>query len=297
MISALANHDKRNAARRAGPARRQAMNPKPIAAADTVISDWSEDKAARFGRDTLLFRHTLHERPMFSDEALAEVLDRYPRERLGVFTMGQDLEDWKSWRRGDARDMSGRRLMEAVQAGRIWLNLREANAHLPEYAALCDEISAEKERHIGVSLLKRDLGLLISSPGAMVFYHLDVPLTSLWHIRGDKRVWFYPRTEPFISDEAIERCITKEAEGQFAFRPEWDADAHVIDMKPGDMATWAQISPSGAERAHRQRVAVDGVHDAERPGPRQCALRQCAIAQALRRQAQGAGSAGTADAG
>jgi len=232
------------------------MTPKPIAAADTVISDWSEDKAARFGRDTLLFRHTLHERPMFSDEALAEVLDRYPRERLGVFTMGRDLEDWKSWRRGDARDMSGHQLMQAVQAGRIWLNLREANAHLPEYAALCDEISAEKERHIGVSLLKRDLGLLISSPGAMVFYHLDVPLTSLWHIRGDKRVWFYPRTEPFISDEAIERCITKEAEGQFAFRPEWDADAHVIDMKPGDMATWAQNRPHRVQNGPTVNVTL-----------------------------------------
>ena len=79
--------------------------------------------------------------------------------------------------------------MEAVQAGRIWLNLREANATCPEYAALCDEISGGKGTATRSSrLLKRDLGLLISSPGAMVFYHLDVPLTSLWHIRGDKSV-------------------------------------------------------------------------------------------------------------
>ena len=76
---------------------------------DTVISDWSDDKAARFGQCTLQFRHTLHERPMFSDEALIDVLDRYPRERLGVFTMGHDLVDWTSWRRGDAGNLQFRR--------------------------------------------------------------------------------------------------------------------------------------------------------------------------------------------
>lgn len=223
---------------------------------DTVISDWSEEKAARFGRDTLQFRHSLHERPMFSDEALIEVLDRYPRERLGVFTMGHDLVDWTSWRRGDAGRMNGRQLMEAVQAGRIWLNLREANTHLPEYAALCDEITLEKERHLGVSLFKRDLGLLISSPGAMVFYHLDVPLTSLWHIRGDKTVWFYPRSEPFVSDETIEKCVTKEAEGQFAFQPEWDADAQVIHMTPGDMITWVQNRPHRVQNGPTVNVSL-----------------------------------------
>jgi len=231
---------------------RTAISP-PI---DTVISDWSKDKAAMFGRDTVQFRHTLHERPMFSDEALVDVLDRYPRERLGVFTMGHDLVDWTSWRRGDATGMSGRQLMDAVEAGRIWLNLRETNAYLPEYAALCDEITLEKERHLRTSLFKRDLGLLISSPDAMVFYHLDVPLTSLWHIRGEKTVWFYPRAEPFVSDETIEKCVTKEAEGQFAFRPEWDASAQIIDMKPGDMITWAQNRPHRVQNGPTVNVSL-----------------------------------------
>ncbi len=104
--------------------------------------------------------------------------------------------------------------------------------------------------------MKRDLGLLISSPGALVFYHLDVPLSSLWHIRGDKTVWFYPRAEPFVSDETIEKCVTKEAEGQFAFRPEWDADAHMIDMKPGDMLTWAQNLPHRVQNGPTVNVSL-----------------------------------------
>jgi hypothetical protein len=223
---------------------------------DTVISDWTDAKAAGFGRELVQFRHGLHERPMFSDEALAAILDRYPRERLGVFTMGHDLVDWTSWRRGDPGAMTGEQLLHAVQAGRIWLNLRDTDRYLPEFSALCDEISAEKERHVGAKLLKRDLGLLISSPGAMVFYHLDVPLSSLWHIRGDKRVWFYPRAEPFVSDEIIEKFVTKEAEGQFAYRPEWDAAAKVIDMLPGDMVTWAQNAPHRVQNGPTVNVSL-----------------------------------------
>jgi hypothetical protein len=117
--------------------------------------------------------------------------------------MGEELTDWTSWRRGRAGELSGEQLMRAVQAGRLWLNLRDTNRYLPEFADLCAEIAAEKERRTGQRLYKQDLGLLISSPNAMVFYHLDVPLSSLWHIRGDKKVWFYPRAEPFVSDEII----------------------------------------------------------------------------------------------
>jgi hypothetical protein len=226
------------------------------APADTVISDWDLTKAAKFGREIVQFRHNLHERPLFCDEALVEILDRYPRQRLGVFTMGHDLVDWTSWRRGKADQMTGEQLLQAVQAGRIWLNLRATNHFLPEFAALCDEISAEKERHLEVPLLKRDLGLLISSPDAMVFYHLDVPLTSLWHIRGDKKVWFYPRAEPFVSDEVIEKFVTKEAEGQFAYRPEWDQAAEVIDMQPGDMVTWAQNMPHRVQNGPTVNVSL-----------------------------------------
>ena len=221
-----------------------------------ILQDWTTKKVQRFGREILTFRHGLHERPMFSDEALVSVLDRYPRERLGVFTMGEDLVDWKSWRRGDAGRMTGEQLFEAVQRGRIWLNLRDANLHLPEFGALCDEISAEKERHTGTRILKRDLGLLISSPNALVFYHLDVPLSSLWQIRGEKTVWFYPRAEPFVSDQTIEKFVTKEAEGQFAFRPEWDGAARVVRMTPGDMVTWAQNAPHRVQNGPMVNVSL-----------------------------------------
>src|ERR1700733_10919826 len=116
---------------------------------------------------------------------------------MTVLPMGHDLVDWRSWRRGTADRLTGAELMAAVRQGRIWLNLRHANEYLDEYGELCEEVFADKEAHVkGLRTFRRDLGILTPSPGAMVFSPLDVPLSSLWQIRGTKRIWFYPRREP-----------------------------------------------------------------------------------------------------
>ena len=221
-----------------------------------MIAEWTDEAVAGFESRILRLRHGLHQRPMFCDEGLAGILDRYPREALGAFTMGEDLEDWGSWRRGNVQGLSGEELLRAVQEGRLWLNLRHANLHLPEFAALCDEIAAEKQQRLGTPILNRDLGLLISSPGARVFFHLDVPLSSLWQVRGEKRIWFYPRSEPYVSDAWIERCVLRTAEGQAPFRSEWDADAVSFPMTPGDMTTWPQNMPHRVDNGAMVNVSL-----------------------------------------
>ncbi len=210
----------------------------------TVITDWDAANASRFGRADLRFRHALHERLMFDDAGLERVLDLYPRERLGVFTMGDDPVDWRSWRRGAAEGMTGGQLLDAAQTGRIWLNLRAVGEHLPDYAALSDEIFADVEGHApGLRTLKRDLGLLISSARAQVFYHLDVPLVMLWGLRGEKTLYVYPPHAPFVRPEELEAIVLKDKPEQFAFDPAWDDRAEVFHMQPGDMITWKQNAP------------------------------------------------------
>ncbi len=206
---------------------------------------WEADKAARFGRAELAFRHDLHTRPMFDDAGLEEVLDRFPRDKLGVFTMGDDPVDWRSWRRGAAeRNMTGSRLLEAARTGRIWLNLRGVNDHLLEYSALSDEIFGDMERHVpGLKTFKRDVGLLISSADAQVFYHLDVAPVTLWGLRGEKTLYVYPPHAPFVEEEQLERIVLRETAEQYAYDPAWDARATVFRMQPGDMISWRQNAP------------------------------------------------------
>jgi hypothetical protein len=223
----------------------------------SIITDWTPAKGAAFSRENLAFGHGLHERPMFDDAGLEELLDRYPRDKLGVFTMGEDPVAWTTWRKGSPGSLSGSRLLEAAQAGRIWLNLRETNLHLDTYARLSDEIFAEKEAMSpGLKTFKRDLGMLISSANAQVFYHLDVPLVSLWQLRGAKRVWVYPVAAPYVGPEALEAIVLRETAEQFAFDPAWDAGAEVHDLTPGRMVTWKQNAPHRIENGPMLNVSL-----------------------------------------
>ena len=222
----------------------------------SIIRDWTPDKARSFTKQNLVFQHGLHERPMFDDAGLEELLDRYPREKLGVFTMGEDPVAWTTWRKGSAGGLSGSKLLEAAQAGRIWLNLRATNEYLPEYAALGEEIFAEKQAQTGVRTMKRDLGMLISSANAQVFYHLDVPLVSLWQLRGRKKVWVYPVADPYVGQEVLERIVLKETAEQFTFDPAWDAGAQAYDLTPGTMVTWAQNAPHRIENGPMLNVSL-----------------------------------------
>jgi hypothetical protein len=221
-----------------------------------MIADWTSEAVEGFESRIVRVRHGLHERSMFSDEGLARILDLYPRASLGAFTMGEDLEDWGSWRRGSVDGLSGDELLTAVKEGRLWLNLRHVNAHLTEFAILSAEIADEKERKLRTRILNRDLGILISSPNARVFFHLDVPLSSLWQVRGEKRIWFYPRREPYVSDAWIERCVLRTAEGQAPFRSEWDKDATSFALSPGDMTTWPQNMPHRVDNGPMLNVSL-----------------------------------------
>jgi hypothetical protein len=211
---------------------------------DRIGLEWTEDHRRGWGRQVLLAKHSLQDSPLFSDQGLAELFDRFPRNRMKVYTMGHDVTDFRSFHRGVIPDISGLELLETIKRGRLWLNLRQVDSLDPAIGDLCAQMFARLEAaQPGLRTFKRDLGLLISSPNAQVFYHLDVPLVTLWQIRGVKRVWVYPARAPFISEQALEQIVLKETEEEFDFNPSFDADAEVYDLEPGQMVTWPQNAP------------------------------------------------------
>ncbi len=214
------------------------------ATGENAIAPLAKEDARAFGRSFVEGRHALHETVDWSDAALARILDDYPRERLEVFTMGEDPVDWRSWRRGEAGALSGARLVELVHEQRIWLNLRAANTHLPEFADMTDAIfSGLRARGATARSFKRDLGVLISAPRAQVFYHLDVAMVALFHMRGRKRFYLYDVAEPFVTADVIEQVVLRETAEQFAYDPCFDAQARVLDLAPGDWTSWPQNAP------------------------------------------------------
>jgi hypothetical protein len=221
-----------------------------------ILTNWTEQNALDYGKRSFVTDHNLHEDGAYSDESLANLLDRYPREQLGIFTMGQDPENWMTFVPGEAGDMSGADIVEATKKGRIWLNLRRANHVCSEYDDLCKRMFEELGQHLNHSMFKQDVGILISSPKAQVFYHLDVPLVMLWHLRGVKRLWCYPPTSKFIRDRRLESIVLSEVEEELEYDPAFDEEAMIFDLQPGQVASWPQFGPHRIENHDMLNVSL-----------------------------------------
>ncbi len=211
------------------------------------LIEWNQENTKGFGYTNRLYNHHLHNDPIFSDDGLAQLIDAYPKENLEIFTMGMNPIGWGEWFLGRRGNLSGRHLLEAVKKGRIWLNLRKTNSASPHIQEICDKIFQEIHDNTDAKTFKHDMGLLISSPKAHVYYHADMPLVMLWQIRGIKRVYLYPAEEPLINDKQLEAIAIKESDEQLKFDPEFEKHAFVHDLQPGEFLTWIQNCPHRIE--------------------------------------------------
>ena len=76
--------------------------------------------------------HTLVEQGFAEDAALAAVLDRYPAELFDINLYDYDDEGQVSLRTGARGRLNGAQLLEAIQQGRLWVNLRDVETGWPE---------------------------------------------------------------------------------------------------------------------------------------------------------------------
>jgi hypothetical protein len=206
---------------------------------------WSAADAARFGVEPMRAGHRLHESALFADEALVELLDWMPPDRLHVYTMGDDPADHSHWRAVRYAGVSGRDLLEAVRRGRLWLNLLQVQETDHRYAVLARRAYAELAELVpDFAPTSVSATLLISSPGARVHYHADGQPNLLWHLRGRKQVWVYPALDPrFLSTRDLQRIFAGESDEFLPYRRAWDEHANVLELGPGDVAAWPQNAP------------------------------------------------------
>jgi hypothetical protein len=168
---------------------------------------------SRFGSGFAHFRHGFNETGLFGDECLAELIDRYPREHYVVTTMTETGGE-RVWRNGGFGGLGGNAVLEAIRHGRLWLCLRRLEVNDPQIGHLVDDAFTMLEK-ANPDLLtgRRSSSLLISSPGARVHYHADIPMVALWHIRDRKRVWLYDAHDKrHLPDEVLERVVLRETE-------------------------------------------------------------------------------------
>ncbi len=211
----------------------------------SMLTDWSDAKTSAFQKEIMSFGHNLARTGLFTDDALISLLERHPSDKIDVCTMGPSDHTLypNKFRTGDFREVSGKTLLEAAQAGSVWINLRQAmNVH-QDYKSVLDKMYGELASETGNEAFNPRGGILISSPIARVPYHFDKTETILWHVRGNKRIYIYPQTQEFISDESYESVIANHLDDDLPYETAFDVHAEIIDIEEGTALTWPLNSP------------------------------------------------------
>jgi hypothetical protein len=211
----------------------------------TIVTDWQPHHAGLFGEHILQLGHRLHQSPLFSDAALARLIERTPPEHCYINTMDKRSHNPRSRREGAIAGLSGAAALQAVRSGNIWINIHKPDVTDPAYRALLEKIFAEFEERVpGLKTYRHSMTLLISSPKVQVYYHCDVPGQMLWQMRGTKRVFVYPNTAPFLTQPAMEKIVLGEAhETVMPYQPWFDDYADIIDLEAGSMLHWPLNCP------------------------------------------------------
>jgi len=227
--------------------------------AGDASAEWPASVTGVWGRQPVSVEHQLHKSPLFSRERLAQLVEHYPREHYSIIQMGAPADQTaRQWDEGDIRDLSGEQILQSIERGRFWLNLRYTNDIDPEFRELQDQILSELRERLPATehMSNPTLGVLISSPNAQVYYHCDLPNQSLWQISGTKSVYVYPAAEPFLSGEDLERIAIYELEVDLAYDPWFDNFAVKFDFQPGQMLHWPLNAPHRIENHNCLNVSV-----------------------------------------
>jgi len=221
------------------------------------ITETGQESGAKFGQDLVNIKHRMGDSGLFTDEALARLIDSYPREYYMLTTMTPQGTR-KVWRNGDKGNLSGAEVLQAIKDGQLWLCLRRFDIVAPMYHQIVQDAFAEMEAsNPALKTFKHESSLLISSPGARVFYHMDIPMIALWHLRGRKRVWVYDaENKTHLPDSSVEGVVLRETEEEIAYDPEWDKDARAVDLEPGQAVSWPLNAPHRVDNLDGLNVSI-----------------------------------------
>lgn len=212
--------------------------------------DWTDEAYEKFGKESQILSHNYHQSPLFSDTALINLLDNYPRQWLQCYTMGIDPLKHKEWTPVHIDKLTGEEIITAVKKGRMWINVIRINEYQQDYVDLIDSMYVKINNNCNnITNAKGSFSaLLISSPGIQVYYHLDADPNMLWHLKGSKKVWVYPnKDERFASQQYIEEIIGQERHENVPYELWFDEHAQAVELQAGQVLSWPQHSPHRIE--------------------------------------------------
>jgi len=201
--------------------------------------------------------HSLIAQGFAEDAALAEVLDRYPAELFDINLYDYDDEGQVSLRTGARGRLDGGQLLEAIQQGRLWVNLRGVQTGWPVlWAAAMAEYRQIEKTYPRLRAVTNAGQLILSSPKARVPYHFDAAGVVLFHLRGRKRIFVYPGDEAHLPERNMEQVVARQTTEELPYALAFEQDARIIDLEPGQALTWPLYAPHRVENLDRFCVSL-----------------------------------------
>lgn len=210
---------------------------------DRILPPLSADQKTVVRKEILRFNHRLEETGLFTDEALARLIDEHPRDEVTVCTMQPNPPADETWIAGEANGLSGEELVAAARTGALWVSPRSAMTKNPRYKVVFDQLMGEFSKETGLPHLTADAAVLISSANMGIYFHVDPAETMLWHVRGHKTIHVYPPREDLVTEAALEAILLKENLSDLPWSPALEKHAQPIALEPGQGAFWPQHSP------------------------------------------------------
>ncbi len=231
---------------------------------DKVFPNWQPKNSELFSKHLISEQHSLHKHELFSDEALARLIEKTPRSNYHVNTHDLKHIHKSTWRDGEFGNLSGEQVLQAVKDGHIWINIQRPWEADSAYGDILAQMFDEIEENVPDFTTIKDknkMTILISSPKIKVFYHCDIPGQALWQIRGRKRVYIYPNSAPFLQDSEMEKIILGRIdEHDISYQDWFDEHAAIMDLEPGTMAHWPINGPHRIENLDVVNVSLTTEH-------------------------------------
>lgn len=233
----------------------------PVSMSAQVFAPWPAGTALAWNRRAMCLQHHLHQHPVLQMDALARLIERYPRQDYALVHTSRQGDGRARWREGDIAGVGGEQVIQTIAQGSLWLNMRQVNTHGAEYEALLQQAYAEIAAQVpGFQAGAFKMGILISSPNAQVHYHCDLPGQLLWQIHGRKRVWLYPTEPPCLQPQWLEDIAYTGFEFSLVYDPAFDRMAQVFEIGPGEMLSWPLNAPHRVQNLDCLNVSVTTEH-------------------------------------
>ncbi len=159
---------------------------------DRILPPLSADQRKIVRKEVLRFNHRLADTGLFTDAALAALIDRLPHAAITVSTLRPDRSPREAWIAGTAGTLTGAALLKAAREHPLRLRLDGAMAGDAELRAVFERMIRDFDAATGLTPLTADAAIVITSPRLAAPMSLEAGENVTWRVRGGGAFYVYP---------------------------------------------------------------------------------------------------------